>query len=99
MKTTKHNKSNHKLISATNLRRNLGRVLSEVDQKDFFIIKGSKIVATLSAAKQKNMTNDKSNTADKLKKYAGAWENTTLDNDAIWVKATQGDSKKTIDLS
>jgi len=76
-----------RIVSITELRRNFGELTENLAEVDSLILtKGGEPFATLKAT-----PNEK---AKILKKAAGAWEKTALDNDKVWKDVFKRRSRK-----
>lgn len=76
-----------KIISITELRRRFGEVTENLAKTDSVILtKGGEPFAVLKAAPEEKKK--------LLRKTAGVWKNTALDNDALWKKVSKKKSRK-----
>lgn len=76
-----------RIVSITELRRNFGELTSDLSRaSELILTKGGEPFATLRAT-----PNEKKKI---LKKAAGAWKSTVLDNDKFWEKSLKKHSRK-----
>lgn len=76
-----------KIISITELRRKFGEVTENLAKTDSIILtKGGEPFAILKAASEEKRK--------LLRKTAGVWKNTPLDNDALWKNVSKKKSRK-----
>lgn len=77
----------NKIIPITDLRRNFGKITEDILNVEAFILtKGGKPFAILKAAPELRR--------ERMKKSAGAWKGTDLDNDALWKDILRRKSRK-----
>lgn len=81
-----------RIISVTELRRNFGEITANLAEIDSLILtRGGEPFAILKSTPEEKMK--------VLKKTAGAWKRTALDNDSFWKKVFKRKSRKSaIDL-
>lgn len=81
---------NSRIIPITDLRRNFGEITEDILSVESFILtKGGRPFAILKAAPELRR--------ERMKKSAGAWKGTDLDNDEIWKEILKRKSRK-VDL-
>ncbi|OHA63116.1 MAG: hypothetical protein A2748_03040 [Candidatus Wildermuthbacteria bacterium RIFCSPHIGHO2_01_FULL_45_20] len=81
--------SSKKIIPITELRRNFGAITAKLAEIDSLILtKGGEPFAILKASPEEKKK--------RLKKSAGAWKDTSLDNGDIWREAQKKKSRKTL---
>lgn len=78
---------NSKIISVTELRRNFGAITEKLAEIDSLILtRGGEPFAILKSAPEEKMKI--------LRRAAGAWKGTALDNDPLWEKSLKKKSRK-----
>lgn len=81
------NTSLSNIISITDLRRNFGEITANLDKiEEIILTKGGEPFAILKAAPEVKRK--------MLKKSAGVWRGTALDNEKIWRKVFKRKSRK-----
>lgn len=77
-----------RIISITELRRNFGQVTSDLAKVESIILtRGGEPFAILKAVPSEKKK--------VIKKLAGVWKNTELDNDSLWKEVFKRKSRKT----
>lgn len=77
-----------RLVSVTELRRNFGKITANLAKIDSLILtRGGEPFAILKATPGEKIR--------VLKKVAGAWKGTALDNDGLWEQVAKKKSRKT----
>ena len=75
------------IIPITDLRRKFGKITEDIlNVESFILTKGGKPFAILKAARELRR--------ERMKKSAGAWKGTDLDNDALWKDVLKRKSRK-----